>query len=95
MDNGLLEGYKKQKLLWIEKINFFREEKIIAYDASKLFGLKKEIEKIEKELSEIDLKIKSLERNAGEVNNSSRTITQGDKSIFIERNNGTINFDIK
>lgn len=95
MDNELLKGYYEQQSILIEKINFFRKELAISADASQKFSLKKNIESIEKELSKIDLDIEYLEVNSDEVNNSSRTITQGDKSIFIERNNGTINFDIK
>lgn len=95
MNSKLLEGYKEQHSILVDKINFFRKELAISADASQKFSLKKNIEGIEKELSEINFKIKSLEGNSDEVNNSSRIINQGDKSIFIERNNGTINFDIK
>ena len=95
MNSKLLEGYKEQHSILVDNINFFRKELAISADASQKFSLKKNIEGIEKELSEINFKIKSLEGNSDEVNNSSRIINQGDKSIFIERNNGTINFDIK
>ena len=95
MNSNLLEGYKEQQSILIEKVNFFRKELAISADVSQKFNLKKNIEGIEKELSEIDLKISSLKDNSNEVNNSSRTITQGDKSTFIDKNNGNIQINIQ
>lgn len=116
MNNELLKGYNEQKSILVEKINFFRRELVITADAGQKFSLKKNIENIEKELSEIDTQVKQLENNSSnpsvndkelekatqkieelekkidKIANSPRVVNQyGEKSIYIEKNEGEIN----
>ena len=59
------EGLKETEQLYVERLNFFRKEKVIASDVAKKFELDKEIEEMEREIA--DIRAEMMQKGCVEV----------------------------
>lgn len=84
-----LENIKKNIDLLVEKQGFLQREYFIMADANQKFALKKQLETIDEELTQLHQKANGIK--VAENANNNATVT-GDSNVIIQNlNNSTIN----